>query len=239
MIKRIILYSLILLTGSVFLFSSTSYALDISIGATGWYAWWHYHSDDSNQGGDETLDPEPLYGPALAINFSPTWSLTSVFLYGHYDMGGDSGDGPGDMDRYDSDTAINYSFNRYIKAFGGLKFMGYDWDNGDHMGFGPALGIAFTLPLIDNFYLLLNVSGMFLFGKENTDSETGEKAEIDYNEIGVNSNISVAYYIAPASTSIILGFRYQYFEIHYDELQGDMQHAFYGVTLSAIYSLSL
>jgi hypothetical protein len=239
MIKRIILYSLAFLTGSIFLFSSTAYALDISIGVSGWYAWWNYHSDDSEHGGDETLDPEPLYGPVLAINFSPNWSLTSVFLYGNYDFG-DSGDGPGDMDRYDSDTALNYSLNRYIKLFGGLKFMGYDWGDGDHMGYGPALGIAFTLPLIDNFYLLLNVSGMYLIGKEDTQIEpTGERKEIDYFEIGVNSNISIAYYIAPASTSIILGFRYQYFEINYDKYQGDMQHAFYGATLAAVYSFSL
>jgi hypothetical protein len=234
-IKRVILFPLILLTGVIFLLSSTAYALEMSIGATGWYAWWKMESDD---GGSDTTDPEPLYGPVLAINFSPNWSLTSVFLYGKYSFG-DSGDGPGDIDRYDSDTAINYSFNRYIKAFGGFKFMGYDWGDGDHMSYGPALGLAFTLPLIDNFYLLLNVSGMSLIGKENTQTDTGEKVEIDYYEIGVNSNISLAYYIAPASTSIILGFRYQYFEINYDKYQGDSQLSFYGATLAAVYSFSI
>jgi hypothetical protein len=234
-IKRAILFPLILLTGVILLCSSTAYTLDISIGATGWYAWWKMEDDSGNS---DTTDPEPLYGPALAINFSPTWSLTSVFLYGKYDMG-DSGDGPSDIDRYDSDTAINYSFNRYIKAFGGLKFMGYDWGEGDHMSYGPALGVAFTLPLIDNFYLLLNVSGMSLIGKENTQNDTGENVEIDYYEIGVNSNISIAYYIAPASTSIILGFRYQYFEIHYDKYQGDSKLSFYGATLAAVYSFSI
>ncbi len=236
MIKRTILFPLILLTCLILLFSSNAHALDISIGVSGWYAWWDMKSDD---GGDESIDPEPLYGPALAINFSPNWSLTTVFLYGKYKIG-DSGDGPGDMDRYDSDTAINYSFNRYIKAFGGFKYMGYDWSDGDHMSYGPALGIALTLPLIDNFYLLLNVSGMYLIGKENGTLETtGEKVEIDYYEIGVNSNISLAYYIAPASTSLILGFRYQYFEIDYDKYQGNSQHSFYGVTAAAVYSFSI
>jgi hypothetical protein len=234
-IKRAILFPLILLTGVIFLFSSTAYALDISIGASGWYAWWKMEDDD---GHEVTTGPEPLYGPVLAINFSPTWSLTTVLLYGKYEIE-DSGGGPSDIDRYDSDIAINYSFNRYIKAFGGFKFMGYDWAEGDHMSYGPALGIAFTLPLIDNFYLLLNVSGMYLIGKENTDSETGEKIEIDYFEFGANSNISIAYYIAPASTSIILGFRYQYFEIHYDKYQGESKHTFYGATLAVVYSFSI
>ena len=235
MIKRSILFLLVLLACVIFLLSSTAYAIDISIGASGWYGWWRM---EDNDGGDETMDPEPLYGPALAINFSQNWSLTSIFLYGKYDVG-DSDDGPGEIDRYDSDTAINYSFNRYIKAFGGFKFMGYDWGEGDHMSYGPALGVAFTLPLIDNFYLLLNVSGMSLIGKENTQNDTGEKVEIDYYEIGVNSNISLAYYIASASTSLILGFRYQYFEIHYDKYQGDSKLSFYGATLAAVYSFSI
>jgi hypothetical protein len=236
--KRTILSPLILLTGVIFLFSSTAHALDISIGASAWYSWWDFESIGDPSSEEPDMGSTLLYGPVLAISFSPTWSLTAVFLYGEYEMD-PAGDAKQDIKRYDSDTALNYSLNRYIKAFVGFKYMGYDWDNGDHISYGPALGLAFTLPLIDNFYLLLNVSGVYLWGTHTENGDNG-KEENDYIETGVNSNISIAYYIAPASTSINLGFRYQFFKTEYDDEQWhDNKHTFYGVTLSVVYSFSL
>jgi hypothetical protein len=238
-IKKIIFFTLSFLIGTLVIFSSTTHALDISIGASAWYSWWKFEDVGYPSSEEPDIDPTLLYGPVLAINFSPTWSLTAVFLYGEYEMD-TSGDDPQDIKRYDSDTALNYSLNRYIKAFGGFKYMGYDWDNGDHISYGPALGLALTLPLIDNFYLLLNVSGVYLWGTHTEENETYGKTEEDYVETGVNSNISVAYYIAPASTSINLGFRYQYFKTEYDnDEMHDNKHTFYGVTLTAVYSFSL
>jgi hypothetical protein len=236
--KKIIFFTLSFLICTLMIFSSTTYALDISIGASTWYAWWDFEDVGRPSSDEPDMDPTLLYGPVLAINFSQNWSLTTVFLYGEYEM--KQGDGTSqDIKRYDSDTALNYSFNRYIKAFGGFKYMGYDWDEGDHISYGPALGLAFTLPLIENFYLLLNVSGVYLWGTHSEDQD-GTKIDEDYVETGVNSNISVAYYIAPASTSINLGFRYQYFKTEYDKDEtNDNKHTFYGVTLTAVYSFSL
>jgi len=65
--------------------------------------------------------------------------------------------------RYDSDTALNYSINRYIKLFGGAKAMGYSWKDGSHYGVGPALGIGLTLPLSASLFLLGNLSGLYGF----------------------------------------------------------------------------
>jgi hypothetical protein len=127
-----------------------------------------------------------------------------------------------------------------VKIFVGLKYMGYDWESGEHIGYGPALGLALTIPLFDNFFLLINASGMYLWGTHEEKDETGEKTEIDYNEPGFNTNLSLAYYIAPASISIMLGGRYQYFKTELDSDEGgDMGHTFYGVTLTAVYSFSI
>jgi hypothetical protein len=237
-IKKIIILTLSFFIGTLLLFSSTTHALDISIGASAWYSWWDFEEIGSPSSLEPDMGSALLYGPVLAINFSPTWSLTTVFLYGEYEMD-PAGDVSQDIKRYDSDTALNYSLNRYIKAFAGFKYMGYDWDRGDHISYGPALGLALTLPLIDNFYLLLNVSGVYLWGT-HTEKDDPVDNEKDYIETGVNSNISIAYYIAPASTSINLGFRYQYFKTEYDDEQWhDNKHTFYGVTLTAVYSFSL
>jgi hypothetical protein len=238
-IKKIILFTLLFFIGTPFLFLSNTHALDISIGASGWYAWWDFEESGRTSSEEPDIDPTLLYGPVLSMNFTPQWSLSSVFLYGTYEM--KQGDGSSDdIDRYDSDTALNYSFNRYIKTFAGFKYMGYKWTKGEHVAYGPALGLALTFPLIDNFYLLLNVSGMYIWGTHEDDGETEGTVKNDYVETGVNSNISVAYYIAPASTSIILGFRYQYFKSEYDaDDANDNTHAFYGVVLTAVYSFSI
>ncbi len=237
MTKKIIFFTLLFLIGTLMIFSSNTHALDISIGASTWYSWWDFEESGAPSSDEPDMGSTLLYGPVLALNFSTNWSLTTVFLYGEYDM--DSGDGSETIKRYDSDTALNYSFNRYIKAFAGFKYMGYDWDGGDHISYGPALGLALTLPLIENFYLLLNVSGAYLWGTHSEDQD-GTKIDEDYVEPGVNSNISIAYYIAPASTSINLGFRYQYFRTKYDaDYADDNMHTFYGVTLTVVYSFSI
>lgn len=221
------------------LYVSNASAVDISVGASTWYAKWEM--DQSGDSNEPDIDPEFLYGPVLGINFTPTISLTSIFLYGEFDMGNDDNGDSEKIERYDSDTALNFALSRYVKIFGGFKYMGYDWESGEHIGYGPALGLALTVPLFDNFYLLINASGMYLWGThEEIDRDTGEKREIDYNEPGVNTNLSIAYYIAPASISIILGGRYQYFRTQQDNGDGgDMNHHFYGVTLTAVYSFSI
>ncbi len=239
MIRKIALSAILIFAG-MFIFVSSSHALDISIGASTWYAKWE--TDQSGESHETDIDPAFLYGPVLGINFTPTVSLTSVFLYGEFDMGDDDDDGDSnEIERYDSDTALNFALSRYVKLFGGLKYMGYDWESGEHIGYGPALGIALTVPLFDNFYLLINASGMYLWGThEEKDDDSGEKIEEDYNEPGFNTNLSIAYYIAPASLSIILGGRYQYFKTEQDNDEGgDMEHTFYGVTLTAVYSFSI
>ncbi len=210
-------------------------AADLSVGGSVWYAWY----DESRKGSDDpTVDPSLLYGPVLALGFAPKWSLTAVFLYGVYDYEMSPGESE-PLRRYDSDIALNYSINRYVKLFGGVKVMGYTFDSGSHYGAGPALGLGVTLPLSDSLFLLGNVSGVYGFGREEHDQGLSSAAR----EAGFNSTLALAYYIEPASTTITLGGRYQWFSIKYEnddpDEYADSRITFYGVTFSVVYSFEL
>ncbi len=215
--------------------SAPSHAMGISIGATSWYAWWDFKSDEYNN----TMDPGSalLYGPMLALQLSENWSLSSVFLYGKFEPD----NGSSYLKRYDSDSAINYALSRYFKIFAGLKFMGFSFPEGSHYGYGPAAGISFTLPLVENLFLTGNISGMYLWGNhENPESSSGTSSEYNYTEAGANANLSFAYLIASTSTTLMIGGRYQYFHSKYDGAgEASQDHQFYGITASAIYSFSI
>ena len=217
------------------LFSAAARAADLSVGASTWYSWWRFEEGNRT----DKFDPALLYGPVLALGFAERWSLSTIFLYGRFetDMGPDKSD---KIDRYDSDTALNYSINRYIKVFTGPKFMGYyiKGSSFSHMAIGPALGIGLTLPVSDSLFVLWNASGALLFGKHKDGKDDGEKSA--YKEPGLNTNLSLAWYLESMSTTVSLGFRYQLFGTYYDrEGFGDMTHQFYGITLSAVYAFAL
>lgn len=219
-------------------------AADITVGATTWYSWWDF--DSKTSGKDTEIDPAFLYGPVLSVKFNEEFNLSFVYLYGKFDMtetdSGSSDEYTSEVKRNDSDLAINYRLNNYFKAFVGAKYMGYTISDGDfgHIGYGPGAGISFVFPLGSDFYILGNMSGLYLWGTEDDES----RAATDYNEYGMNSSLSLAYYIAPASTTISLGGRYQYFQTDYDYENGEgtsenPEHQFYGVTLAATYSFTI
>ncbi len=207
-------------------------AAGVSVGVASWYSWWELKS-----GGNEDVDPAPLYGPVLGIDFAERWALTSVFLTGEFDVH-PLNPLPGvefSYRRYDSDTALNYSLNRYFKVFAGFKYMRYDLKatgldvDVKHISYGPGIGLGLTLPLSDSLFAIANISGMYLFGKRQDDQD-------DFVEPGVNTALALAWYIAPLSTTITAGVRYQYFETRTAEI--DTEHRFYGLTLSAVYNFS-
>ena len=194
------------------MFTAAAQAADLSVGASTWYSWWRFEEGNRT----ETFDPALLYGPVLALGFGGRWSLSTIFLYGRFNM--DNEDSKSEkIDRYDSDTAVNYSINRYVKFFGGAKFMGYDMQGSSfsHMALGPALGVGVTLPLSDSFFLLWNASGALLFGKHKDAGSDGKRS--GYTEPGLNTNLSLAWYVESASTTITLGFRYQLFGTFYNK----------------------
>jgi len=174
-----------------------------------------------------------------------------------------------EIDRYDGDAALNYKINDYFKIFIGTKYLGYEYtlefnyNSGtpqsmtadvEHKGFGPGGGISSVIPLGSDFYLLSNVSTMYLRGEEKVKNKTTDPSVTfdpvpakKYKEYGINIGLSFAYYIPAASTTISLGGRYQAYTTKYDKkIQGNDgivydtdKNKFWGVTLSAAYSFSI
>jgi len=205
----------------------------------------------------DTCDKAFLYGPAMSVKFNNDFNLTFVFLYGTFD---NSGEPAIEFNRKDSDLALNYRLNDYFKVFGGIKYIGisksaeppfYDYTyESENNGFGPGLGLSASLPFTENIYLLTTLSVFYLWGKESvTVYDTGSTtSNYNFNAYGINATISLAYYIANASTTISLGKRFQSFKTKYkDDVYIDttpsyynsMKYKFYGTTLTATYSFDM
>lgn len=156
---------------------------------------------------------------------------------------------------------------------GGVMDIELDGES-DYKSYGPGIGLGITYPVIPSLYLLANVSVLYLKGDADATQEVPNfetfdpmTSIVDIEEqttkvkgslYGFNGSISLAYYIAEASTTIALGFRYQYLKYKIDseetsltyEPSEDMEQeamfdfdgkkdVFYGVTLSAVYSFDL
>lgn len=217
----------ILCIASVAFLSATvpSQAMDISVGATTWYADWKI--DDNT----EEIETAMLYGPAVSFTFTDRIGLNSVFLLGDFDT-----DTNVTYRRYDSDTSLSYRLGSYFKVFAGLKYMAYRIEvEGMTMkmdSLGPAAGISLTLPLVYNFFAIANISGMYMSSEFSSSGE-----DFSSKTYGGNTTVALAYYIAPASVTLNVGYRYQYIKYYGDDM--DSKHDIYGVTASATYSFSL
>ena len=235
--KRIILP--FVLISIIFMLNRAAGAVEISAGATTWYSCWDFEQSNSST----EFDPTFLYGPALSMKFSDDYNLTFVFLFGKFDMSETHSDGTytRELKRYDSDLALNYRLNSYFKLFAGGKYMAYEMSDFTHRAAGPGAGISAVLPLVSNLYLLGNISGLYLWGKHKQENETEGTTTDDYTEYGMNSNLSLAYYITSASVTLSMGGRYQYLKSDFKDAedQDDLTHQFYGFTAAATYSFSL
>jgi len=225
---------------SLFSFPSFSYSLGISAGISTWYTHWDMEDNTENRDMGEAI----MYGPMIALRFSSAWSLSSVFLYGKFESDNDeSGGEPDTIKRIDSDTVINYSVNKYFRIYAGFKYMGYDFSMGEHFGYGPGAGIGAILPVTQQFFLMANISGMYLWSTEKEDDNgSGISTSEDYHETGFNTSITAAYFIPAASVTLSLGFRYQFFKTEPDDSSSPKSSSdltFYGVTFSAVYSFDI
>ena len=240
--KRILIASLaacFIITGMLIIAPRPLQSATLGIGAAGWYTWWEPKPETRAAEADPTI----MYGPQLLLQFSPTMSISSVFLYGKFDYYGFENGSPYQMDitRYDSDTTLTYSLNSYMRLFGGLKFMGYDYEYGDHYGAGPGLGVGFILPFGGNFFGSLSLSVLYLWGEQTDESSSGE-VTMKFREFGANCSAALIYMIPSSSVSLSLGGRYFYFQFETTDSEYSEQkekHHFYGVTASAMYMISL
>lgn len=230
---KIKLYLIVLLISTSAAFPAALKAMDISVGAYTWYATWKLKSVFPDGSPSFTFDFNSalMYGPLVVLKFDDKWSLSSLFLYSSrftYDDG--SGQPPFTVNRYDSDTLLNYNINQYLKAFAGIKYMYYSYTDMRSWDMGPGLGIGATLPVWDNFYLLMNMSGMYLKGKFNPGSTA-------ITEYGFNIAANIAYYIEAISLTISAGYRYQLFRRYYsDDSSFYEENTFSGFTASVIYT---
>jgi hypothetical protein len=245
--SRITLYALISLLAALCIISSKpAHAAGITVGASSWYAWWQYTPNDNRE-----FDPGLIYGPVVGFDFADKWSLSSVFLTGAVK---ESGTMSGEKyefyyRRYDSDTVISYNVNRWLKVFGGLKYIRFDYNvtsskstppfgsaEESYSSMGPGIGIGLTLPVTDSLFFLTNFSGMYCFGTYKAYASENDTAR----DIGFNSNVSLAYHIASMATTISSGFRFQYLDTKYStNTDYNSKTKFYGITLMATYHLSL
>ncbi|HQG41943.1 MAG TPA: hypothetical protein PLE64_04460 [Spirochaetota bacterium] len=209
------------------------YADDLGIGISAWYADWEM---DNSSNPKKTMDPVLCIGPSLSYQFSETLSVTLVALFTpkKYEMP-DEGSEDSKLRRYDSDLALNYQLNRYIKLFAGAKYLGFTFEGGKHHGAGPGAGIGFTIPIVYNFYFLGNASGLYLYGNHNDNSN-----DTNYNEYGYNLAGQLAYYFPSIGLTTSLGYRYQYIKSDYNtNNMADDEHTFKGFTCLVVKSFHL
>jgi len=232
-------------------------AMGLSVGASTWYTEWNDYEDGSKS---SDIDSFFLYGPLLSLKLNNDFSLSTLFLYGKTEVTfpfDDENLSPAytlDSTRIDSDTGISYRLNSVFKVVAGFKYMWYKTEGGVYASsvdvydtetnfttYGPAFGINGTFSLGNSFYLNASISGMYLWWKTTTEAEGISLDDEKYNAVGINTGLSLLYYISAASVTLSLGGRYQIIsdEIGEDGYLWDNRGEFYGITLSAIYSFQI
>jgi hypothetical protein len=221
--------------------ASTLYAADLGVGISAWYADWEM---ESNPGNDPINMNEVLYiGPSIAYQFSDKWSTTLVALATPQKYK----DVQTEYRRYDMDFALNYHVSRYVKVFGGAKYLAFVYNNtmntynGIHHAVGPGAGISLTIPVLTNFYILANMSGIYIIGNEKTEDTTGTTNN-NFYEFGGSSALQIAYYIPSIAITFAVGYRYQYIESHYKNTGSNnsiLEHTFKGFTVLLVKSFEL
>jgi len=252
--KKLILLTLAAIC-CISIITSKLHALDMTVGASTWYAWWEQEAP----GQTTKFDPTFFYGPVLAVKISDDFNLTFVYLYGvfNYKEGSGSNKVTIKSKRSDVDFALNYKLSNYFKAFAGVKYMPYKLEGeekgskntitkAEHSAIGPGLGLSATIPIANNIFGLATLSGFYLWSGEDNDykdlgdSSKNGKTKRDYVRYGFNSTLALAYYIAPASTVVSLGGRLQYYRSDYNTEKGYFaNNTFYGITLTVTYNFSI
>ena len=215
------------------------HALDISVGASTWYAWYKPSSG-------EKVAPAFLYGPVMSVKINNDFNVTFVYYYGKYEY-----DYGRTTKRHDSDLALNYRLNDYLKVFAGVKYRRIEADSNKGSNptvpihnlkaesIGPGLGLNAVYPLFANIYVIGTGAGLFAVRKAEYElgyGVNGIKDDRYYHSYGYNVTMAIAYYIQPVSTVINLGARYQCFM---DRKDTGIQDKFYGITLTATYSFEI
>ncbi len=142
--------------------------------------------------------------------------------------------------KYDLDSTLNYNIKSFFKFFIGFKYQHYNFKQNrsinqltiqtsfyptyiiyegkiEYHGLGGGLGFGFNVNLVENLYLLWNISILyqkplmrgrkwkFMYSNGSImPLNTIATIDLDYNSLGGNSTLSFAYYIPAASITITL-----------------------------------
>ncbi|MBN1531720.1 MAG: hypothetical protein JXA20_03575 [Spirochaetes bacterium] len=168
-----------------------------------------------------------------------------------------------EVTRWDSDTTLSYSVTDIVALFVGFKAQGYRYseeyivDDGTYMessttvsNYGIGVGTGFTVPLFQNVFVLVNISGIVLWGSEASSLDRITKIPIMFFEDGTfisyggTASLTFAYVFQPLNTTLAVGGRYQLLTYHqkagdrgFDDFDGRMDH-YFGITVSAVYTFS-
>jgi hypothetical protein len=234
----------------------------------GWQEIWSYRRVNQNFFG----------GPLVTMKFNERVSWSNAFYLGRYDAKAYgtylwylSPTSPplfvmknnNSIWKYDADSVINISLLHWLSLFTGLKYQHYNierkFNSGQIFGkdkvnynaCGAAVGLGFTVPIAESFFLMLNASGLYqailmkfkrkamVFNLPMNDKEVS----LINHGIGINATVSFAYYIQAINLTISPGFRYQMIYFLNSGMNGKHQvndnrfDHFYGATLTVIYNI--
>ncbi len=220
----------------------------LGIGFTTWYNWWLPYWKNISAGPmtstDRNVRPNFLYGPMIAIKLPRHVRISSMFMMGDYDIKQNGYffysniipmKGVSTMRRYDSDTSLGVSLNRYVSINFGFKYSKYAFKEKSgfatmgtikektYNDYSPALGLGVTVPLYKtSLFMLFNLSGIYCFSNVNVKSILlsyssnggisvlrGTPSTYHFGKAGLNTTLSFAYYLEPADMTFMIGYRYQ------------------------------
>jgi len=171
-----------------------------------------------------------------------------------------------DIEKFDMDSTLSYALNGTFKVFGGVKYQGYKYEdnyyvtmpgigiveNGqitmDMKSTGPGLGLGVTYPVISSLFLVVQISGIYMYSSFHSNTFGEHK----YDIWGWNSSMGLAWFQQSMNTTFSLGGRYQNLKYSKrysgsfdqnnptdkDPVAGE-RDIFYGLTLSATYTFSI
>ena len=125
-------------------------AAGFQVGAIGWYTWWKPAFEKWMLQGfsttmslprlvkDYSFPQSPLFGPVLGIDFSDRVNLTTIFTGGKYRFRASvltllpfsanavaAAHPDVSINKYDLDSALNITLNRFVKIIIGVKYQNY------------------------------------------------------------------------------------------------------------------
>ncbi len=182
--------------------------------------------------GSWSLGGQVLFGLCMNEFSYSTWAAELTLpmqpTFAYYDVG------KSECRRYDTDLTAEYAFHKYFNLLIGLRFNYDDGEQGDSLRFntwgnpsdvkheeysawyfGPSLGVGFHYDFVKDLTFSFGLSALIQFGEYNIEKKylsTAFMLPYDYTAgyfcIGLDMNLKLAYYIAPAHLEVFVGGRY-------------------------------